>query len=582
MLEMGLITDHGQFIFISSSDHDEDCEYLLANHQYEDQRGYRVATFRHHFREMQDFTDHLAKEVAVEVVEAGDDEPNLLKRCEIYKSYKAYLCEYRQAFSDVRGYCTVHKRYCPVVDCCLCEPPPSYGKRPRSATPVDQVSGDETEQESDNSRVSDSGHFSPIFGNMPYNLGNGEKLSDFGNVWSWWDASIPCVDFASFGAHEGLSSGRTAIPFYTIVGLIRAKRPRVVTREITSMKTAQLLQYELSDIYITMCVEANSDEMGKGMKRPRNLAVLIDHETTNWHGNMEEFLELTSYSMEQDGSTFFVFNEQRKAETQKMARDQKNYVTEDQALTLPFDDLCQVGGKFNFEQHIAKKLDLQGVNGTFLFDVQQNPGHCPGGPLLPCFVTHGTIVNGGVDPPRVLTSSEHMLAMGEPIQKRDYYGYTTLRCFIGEALENLSPSATKRIAGNAVDTVMQSAFAYYVACNISMKGSPQTIAPESPERQQPVNAPSSSSIGLPVVSEASVNETLERPILPIDTGVSMQERAVNMHKERAVRHFTDVPNTPPEDAQPLWEEYVDNAKEEDTDQQDPRHSRCRCLIPVVD
>ena len=92
MLEMGLITDHGQFIFISSSDHDEDCEYLLANHQYEDQRGYRVATFRHHFREMQDFTDDLAKEVAESVVEAGDAETDLLKRGQTYSSYKEYLC----------------------------------------------------------------------------------------------------------------------------------------------------------------------------------------------------------------------------------------------------------------------------------------------------------------------------------------------------------------------------------------------------------------------------------------------------------------------------------------------------------
>ena len=83
MLEMGLITDHGQFIFISSSDHDEDCEYLLANHQYEDQRGYRVATFRHHFREMEDFTDDLAAEVAERFAKAGDAETDLSKRRQI-------------------------------------------------------------------------------------------------------------------------------------------------------------------------------------------------------------------------------------------------------------------------------------------------------------------------------------------------------------------------------------------------------------------------------------------------------------------------------------------------------------------
>ena len=62
------------------------------------------------------------------------------------------------------------------------------------------------------------------------------------------------------------------------------------------------------------------------------------------------------------------------------------------------------------------------------------------------------------------------------------------------------------------------------------------------------------------------------------TGVKL----VKMHKERAVRHFTDVLDMAPEDALSLWEKYVENTKEKDTDQQGPRHSRLRCPIPVED
>ena len=61
--------------------------------------------------------------------------------------------------------------------------------------------------------------------------------------------------------------------------------------------------------------------------------------------------------------------------------------------------------------------------------------------LLPCLVTHGTIVSED----RIMTSSERMLAMGEPISKDDYQLETDLKCYIGEALDSLSPSARKKI-----------------------------------------------------------------------------------------------------------------------------------------
>jgi len=38
-----------------------------------------------------------------------------------------------------------------------------------------------------------------------------------------------------------------------------------------------------------------------------------------------------------------------------------------------------------------------------------------------------------------------MLAMGEPISKDDYQLETDLKCYIGEALDSLSPSARKKI-----------------------------------------------------------------------------------------------------------------------------------------
>jgi hypothetical protein len=106
------------------------------------------------------------------------------------------------------------------------------------------------------------------------------------------------------------------------------------------------------------------------------------------------------------------------------------------------------GMKEIYEKHLANKPMLQGTDGSYMFDIEQHPGFGKGGPLLPCLITHGTIVSdlpGTESGFKILTSTERMLAMGEPIIKECLDVETDLRCYIGEGLATLTATARKRI-----------------------------------------------------------------------------------------------------------------------------------------
>ena len=187
--------------------------------------------------------------------------------------------------------------------------------------------------------------------------------------------------------------------------------------------------------------------------------------TVNFHGDPDELLDLITSSIELNGETFFVYDEERTTEMLTMANNQRNFTTRDDVFRLPFECLVKAGTMSNYNAHMELKEQLEGGEGTYIFDVEQTPKYSKGGPLVPCLVTHGTLVSDGL----VMSSTEHLLVMGEPATKDEYNLKTDLKCFINEALDDLSPSARKRIAGNSVCADVQAAVVYYIMCNVSLK-----------------------------------------------------------------------------------------------------------------
>ena len=116
---------------------------------------------------------------------------------------------------------------------------------------------------------------------------------------------------------------------------------------------------------------------------------------------------------------------------------------------------------------MALKSKYEALDGTYVFDCDQHPQFCAGGGLLPCLVTHGLLVDGATN--KFLTSSEHLVAMGEVVEKEEFKFETELRCFINEGLQSLTPTARKRIAGNSVHTSVQSTVFFYIMMNLSKK-----------------------------------------------------------------------------------------------------------------
>ena len=265
------------------------------------------------------------------------------------------------------------------------------------------------------------------------------RLCDL-EAWSWFDGGSSCVAFAGYGSRRGLDHA-TAIPFYTFTGLIRFHMPKVFTHEITSMKTAQLMKDELGDIYNVSAVEICCSMLGRPEKRPRMIAWGSEKSTVDNFGDADQLLDLIAHSIELTGNCFFVFDEERKDETLHMARTQRNFVDREDVLDLPMEHLLAPGTFSCYQEHMELKETYQGTDGSYIFDTNQHPSHSKGSSLLPCLVTHGTIVSED----RIMTSSERMLAMGEPISKDDYQLETDLKCYIGEALDSLSPSARKKI-----------------------------------------------------------------------------------------------------------------------------------------
>jgi len=114
----------------------------------------------------------------------------------------------------------------------------------------------------------------------------------------------------------------------------------------------------------------------------------------------------------------------------------------------------------NYRAHAQLRAQRQGMDGSYVFDVDQSVAFSSGGPFIPTLVTHGVIVSESRQ--LVFTPQEHLHMMGEPPEGHE------CKCFIREAVENKSPSIKKKLAGNSMHAAVLGTWLYYLLAHVEV------------------------------------------------------------------------------------------------------------------
>lgn len=268
-----------------------------------------------------------------------------------------------------------------------------------------------------------------------------------------FEGGSQCVDFAAYGHRKGML-GSTAPSFYIFIAKIRTCLPDFFVHEITEVGTDGIMAAEIGDLYGIIEGVICASDNGKPMKRPRRFTYGWRLGRVKFSGSFSEFMHYFQKSMSATASCFFVMEQERQVEL--LRRAARNGHHTDDASSLVMENLFLPATLKNLQEHMKLQPMRQGNDGSYFIDAEQTPKFCAGGPTLPTLVRHGTIID--VNTKKILTPSEHLLAMGEPCAD-EVQG--ELPCYIKEAITDISGMQKKRIAGNAVDLGTLAPFLFY-------------------------------------------------------------------------------------------------------------------------
>jgi len=261
-------------------DSDVDCRFLEASHREVGVNGLQP-TFRHIFEEMEGFVHKSAMELYEDMKDSEIlKDPRHGPAEESNAMFRSFLYANPSLYQNRRAHCTACNKSCPVFDTRMSLPeessvPPQPSVRPIQEDEVidvqesqdnpmpDDASDDSSLTQEENSLDEDLEAAKNLFSETDaVEEEADEPLLNSLDEWTWVDASTPCVDHSAMGKKSRLQ-GDSAVPFYIFTGSLRAKRPKVWTHEITSMKTAHLMKNEVGDIYDVSAVEVCSSMTGE-------------------------------------------------------------------------------------------------------------------------------------------------------------------------------------------------------------------------------------------------------------------------------------------------------------------------------
>ena len=149
------------------------------------------------------------------------------------------------------------------------------------------------------------------------------------------------------------------------------------------------------------------------MKRPRRFSFGTLRGVVRLHGSAEELLSSLSTSVEVNGDIFLQIDDTRLIEMAEMARKQGSHIAPEDLDSYPLEYFSPPCIHNIMLMHGEKKEQLQGNDGCYIADIEQQPRFGAGGPFIPTLVTHGLLVSYGAN--KIFASAEHLLAQGEPL-----------------------------------------------------------------------------------------------------------------------------------------------------------------------
>jgi hypothetical protein len=185
-----------------------------------------------------------------------------------------------------------------------------------------------------------------------------------------------CIDYSRRGQLQ-LIKGSSTRPLLIAIGAICIKKPNTASHEITDQGTAGLITDNndlkmagYSGIEVVLCPSMN----GVARKRPRRYSFIWLTTCTQFHGSIDELLQLYRRSIHHSGDTFFFMEDERAAENFQRCRLESNYYQDpSDCVNAPLHEMYKARTCANAQMHEAMRATHCGLDGTLIYDIGQSP-----------------------------------------------------------------------------------------------------------------------------------------------------------------------------------------------------------------
>ena len=277
-------------------------------------------------------------------------------------------------------------------------------------------------------------------------------------------AGASCTDFSRrrTGPCPKLS-GKTTKPFFIFLAEVKCLGPDLFFYENVPNWPVEQLQ-EWLPAYENFYVRVSPDSFGYPMSRPRVFGVLMKKERIVFSGSTDDFYSLQT-ALAASGDIYFHAPDAAVRSSQwRRAKGRGNvhpHVNVD-ASSIPLTDQVTPTTFARYLEYEKLRHTRQGVDGSFLADLDQNPQFGSCGPILPSLPTHNSVFSFSRG--RFLLGTEFLAAMGENIYLADARTPST---FLSRAfLERTSEKDLNYLAGNAFHMPLMGRFIFFVLGHI--------------------------------------------------------------------------------------------------------------------
>ena len=311
-------------------------------------------------------------------------------------------------------------------------------------------------------------------------------------------SSMTCVGWSTAGRGERFSHASEKYNHIWLVERIRFAElgwEDVFFAECTAAFPAvQKLSLALEATHEVYFMVVGPENLGWPCRRPRMLAVGFNRKTMKFVGDDEwvrDFKDKHFKATHLTGKHLLTAEEpERWAYYRSLAHAQGNHMSVDDLQCMDNEELLSVllpPGQLRIRKQYKEVYNLYcSLGGCMIADLEQNfgTGCSTPGPDVPCLLTHGHLMSFEHEPqarPVLFTPLEHMSIQGIHVHDMSTMDFEEIK--IAPMLRNLSKRPVKKLAGNAINNHVLSAFWLYMMSNV------RRVPPLNPQQGHPAPAP---------------------------------------------------------------------------------------------